>query len=94
VIAVTLVFDPRYRDFPIAIVLPAAVALLARWTFARPAAPEDRPMERALAWTMVACVPLGLAIEQWVNVEAIVWAVTVALMAWPWLRRHDVRVDR
>jgi hypothetical protein len=29
---------------------------------------------------------LGLAIEQWVNVEANVWAVTVALMAWPWLR--------
>lgn len=86
VIAVTLVFDPRYRDFPIAIVLPAALALLARRWFARPAAPEDRPMERSLAWVMLACVPAGLAIEQWVNVEAIAWAVTLALVAWPWLR--------
>ncbi|MGE5160019.1 MAG: hypothetical protein ACM3O5_00795, partial [Betaproteobacteria bacterium] len=91
VIAVTLVFDPRYRDFPIAIVLPAALALLARRRFAGPAAPEGRPMERSLAWVMLACVPAGLAIEQWVNVEAIAWAVTVALMAWTWLREGRAR---
>jgi hypothetical protein len=48
-------------------------------------------MERALAWVMLACVPAGLAIEQWVNVEAIAWAVTLALMAWPWLREGRAR---
>jgi exo-beta-1,3-glucanase (GH17 family) len=94
VIAVTLVFDPRYRDFPIAIVLPAAVALLARSSFARPVAPDHDAMERALAWIMLACVPLGIAIEQWVNVEALVWAVTLALLAWPWLRRPGTRRSR
>ena len=91
VIALALVFDPRYRDFPTAIVLPAALALLARSSFVRSAAPEARPMERALAWVMLACVPAGLAIEQWVNVEAIAWAITVALMAWPWLRKDGAR---
>jgi len=84
-IAVSLVFEPRYRDFPIAIMLPAAVALLARLTFAKPAAPRQRPMERTLAWVMVACALAGLAIEQWVNVEAVGWAVTLVLLAWPWL---------
>jgi hypothetical protein len=91
VIAVTLVFDPRYRDFPIAIVLPAALALLARVSFGGRPAPSRRAMERALAWVMLACVPAGLVIEQWVNVEAIAWAVTLALMAWPWLREGRAR---
>ena len=91
VIAVTLVFDPRYRDFPIAIVLPAALALLARVSFGGRPGPSRRPMERALAWVMLACVPAGLAIEQWVNAEAIAWAVTLGLMAWPWLREGRAR---
>jgi len=33
----------------------------------------------------VACALAGLAIEQWVNVEAVGWAVTLVLLAWPWL---------
>jgi hypothetical protein len=86
VIAVTLVFDPRYRDFPIAIVLPAALALLVRASAGRQAGGDDRRMERSLGWVMLACVPAGLAIEKWVNLEAVAWAVTLALMAWPWLR--------
>jgi hypothetical protein len=86
VVAVTLVFDPRYRDFPIAIVLPAAVALMVRLSFAGTATTQDRPMERTLAWVMLACVPAGLLIEQWVNLEAIAWAFTLALVAWPWAR--------
>lgn len=91
VIAVTLVFDPRYRDFPIAIVLPAALALLARASAGRQAGGDDRRMERSLGWVMLACVPAGLAIEKWVNLEAIAWAVTLALMAWPWVRRNGAR---
>jgi len=91
VIAVTLVFDPRYRDFPIAIFLPAASALLARTSFATQDRPSGRSMERTLAWVMLACAPVGLAIEQWVNAEAIGWAITLVLMAWPWLRRGGAR---
>jgi glucan 1,3-beta-glucosidase len=86
VIAVTLVFDPRYRDFPTAIVLPAALALLARRRPVPAAGAKPRAMEQTLGWVMLACVPVGLAIEKWVNVEAIAWAVTLALLAWPWVR--------
>jgi len=90
IIAVTLVFDPRYRDFPIAIFLPAALALLAR-TRLSPGPDEPGAMERTLAWVMLVCVPAGIVIEQWVNREAIAWAVTLALLAWPWLRRPGKR---
>ena len=85
-IAVSLVFDPRYRDFPIAIFLPAALALIARVVFDGQTG-KGRAMERALAWVMVACVPTGVVIEQWVNREAIAWALTLGLLAWPWLQR-------
>ncbi|MCU0766727.1 MAG: beta (1-6) glucans synthase [Gammaproteobacteria bacterium] len=83
-IALALAFDARYRDFPIAIVLPAALALLAR-TGARGLTTAGS-MERALGWVMLACVPAGLVIEQgFVNREAVAWAATVALAAWPWV---------
>jgi glucan 1,3-beta-glucosidase len=83
-IALALVFDSRYRDFPIAIVLPAALALLAR-TGGRGQATAGA-MERALGWVMLACVPAGLVIEQgFVNREAVAWAATLALAAWPWV---------
>lgn len=82
-IAVSLVFDARYRDFPIAIFAPAAIAFLARGSGA--AGPDaETGMERALAAVILACVPAGLAVEQWVNAEAIAWAVTLVLIAWPW----------
>jgi hypothetical protein len=41
-------------------------------------------MERALAAVILLCVPAGLAVEKWMNVEAIAWAVTLVLIAWPW----------
>jgi hypothetical protein len=87
VVAVTLVFDPRYRDFPIAIFLPAALALLAR-TRLSPGPTAPRAMERTLAWLMLLCVPAGIVIEQWVNREAVAWAVSLVLLAWPWLRSN------
>jgi glucan 1,3-beta-glucosidase len=83
-VALALVFDSRYRDFPIAIVLPAALALLAR-TAGRGQATAGA-MERALGWVMLACVPAGLVIEQgFVNREAVAWAATLALTALPWV---------
>jgi glucan 1,3-beta-glucosidase len=85
-IAVSLVFDARYRDFPIAIFAPAAIAFLARGRAAAGPVAETR-MERALATVILVCAPVGLAVENGVNVEAIAWAITLMLIAWPWRPR-------
>ena len=69
--ALALVFDPRYRDFPLALFAPPAVALaLLAWS--RPSDPEIE--ERMLAGVLVVAAPLIVLREGVANVEALAWS--------------------
>ena len=79
IVQLALAFDPRYRDFPLALFTPPAVgfALLA-WTAGTWADVE----ERTLAAVMAALVPVVLIRETLANLDALAWsAVTLALAA-------------
>jgi glucan 1,3-beta-glucosidase len=83
--SLALAFDPRYRDFPLAIAAPPAVALaLLAWVAGTSAAVE----ERALAAVLVATAPLIAVSEGLANTDALAWAalcLAFAASVWrPW----------
>jgi exo-beta-1,3-glucanase (GH17 family) len=88
--ALALAFDPRYRDFPLALAAPPAVAfLLLAWVAGASADIE----ERALAAVLVAAAPMIVLREGLANTDALAWAaLCLAFAASVW--RVPVRGDR
>lgn len=81
-----LVFDARYRDFPLELIavpalMYALLALAARG--AQQAAPEIE--ERVLSWGIVILVPLVAFIERASNLHALAWCGLCLLLAAPML---------
>ena len=96
VVALGLVFDPRYRGFPWALlVAPALVLAALRIAGERPGA--DAREERLLAIVIAACAPAIAWIEGVHNAQAMVVAALLLVLAgaagWP-DRREDRRNDR
>jgi glucan 1,3-beta-glucosidase len=79
VVALTLAFDPRYRDFPLAgFASPVAgLALLAWAARGTPGGVE----ERALALVLVATAPVILWRESLANVDALAWVALCGALA-------------
>ena len=88
--ALALAFDPRYRDFPLALAAPPAVAFaLLAWAVGASADVE----ERALAAVLVAAAPVIVLRESLANTDALAWgALCLAFAAGVW--RGPVRGDR
>jgi glucan 1,3-beta-glucosidase len=88
--SLALAFDPRYRDFPLAIVAPPALAFAAlAWAAGRSAEIE----ERALAAVLVVTAPVIVLREGLANTDALAWAalcLAFAISVW----RTPVRGDR
>ncbi|MBF0322815.1 MAG: hypothetical protein HQL62_07740, partial [Magnetococcales bacterium] len=77
ILALPLVMDGRYRDFPLAMFLAPALLLWNRTPTGR------HPMEAWLAAILVACATLGMAVETPLNLEAMAWSAELLLLAWP-----------
>ena len=77
-----LAFDPRYRDFPLAIAAPPAVAFaLLAWATGTSAEVE----ERALAAVLVFATPVIMLREGFANTDALAWvALCLAFAAGVW----------
>ncbi len=80
-IALALVFDPRYRDFPTVAFLIPAVGFLAAGGRLAP----GRTEERWLAWLLATAALVGGVREGFENWQAWGWTVTCLVLAWPWL---------
>ena len=80
VVALVLAFDPRYRDFPLALFAPpiAGFALL-RWIAN---APSAAPEERLLGAVLAAAVPVIIFREGLENVDALAWSALCLAFAW------------
>jgi exo-beta-1,3-glucanase (GH17 family) len=77
-VALALVFDPRYRDFPLALFAPPAVAfVLLAW--AAPSRPEIE--ERVLATVLAVAAPLIVLREGVQNIEALAWSASCLALA-------------
>ena len=85
VASLALAFDPRYRDFPLAIVAPPAVTLaLLAWIASASAEVE----EHTLAAALVVAAPIIALREGLANTDALAWvALCLALAASVWQRR-------
>jgi glucan 1,3-beta-glucosidase len=76
-----LIFDPRYRDFPIEIYLVPAIGFAVealrqpRWASA-----PGGPVETVLCWLVIGQGALVLGLEGVENLQAAAWAVTSALL--------------
>ena len=69
--ALALAFDPRYRDFPLALAAPPAVALaLLAWAAGASAEVE----ERSLAAVLLVTAPVIVLREGLANTDALAWA--------------------
>jgi exo-beta-1,3-glucanase (GH17 family) len=92
--ALALAFDPRYRDFPLALAAPPIVALAA---LARVGGMRAGPEERALAAVLAAAAPVIVAREGLANPDALAWAaLSLAFAAAVWgrpVRRDATRED-
>ena len=88
--SLALAFDPRYRDFPLALVAPPAVAFaLLAWVVGASAEIE----ERALAAVLVVTAPVIVLREGFANTDALAWAALCLAFA-AGVRRWPVRGDR
>ena len=87
--SLALAFDPRYRDFPLAIVAPPALAFAAlAWAAGTSAEIE----ERALAAVLVAAAPVIVAREGLANTDALAWAaLCLAFAGSVWRPRRGSR---
>jgi glucan 1,3-beta-glucosidase len=91
-IALQLVFDPRYRDFPTSTYLIPAVgfALLAWLQDRRLDDRSDRLInhteERWLACLLAGAAVISGILEGFANYESLAWMATALLIAGPWLR--------
>jgi hypothetical protein len=72
-----LVFDARYRHFPVAVFLVPAWALCANGFAAEP----WRSRGRVIGWAMLAAIPLMLWQEGPENVQALAWCLVVGALA-------------
>ncbi|MBF0154783.1 MAG: hypothetical protein HQL64_13665 [Magnetococcales bacterium] len=79
-LALPLVVDGRYRDFPAALFLAPALLFLHRLPAGR------QPMEAWLGALLALCLLLGVVVETPVNREAMAWNVVILLLIIP-LRR-------
>lgn len=91
-IALLLLFDPRYRDFPTATYLiPAVGFALLHWLQHGKSADDaeeiqpDHREERWLAYVMAGAALISGVREGFANWESLVWTATVLLTASPWL---------
>jgi exo-beta-1,3-glucanase (GH17 family) len=83
--SLALAFDPRYRDFPLAIFAPPAVALaLLAWISGASAEVE----ERTLAAVLVVAAPVIVLREGLANADALAWAALCVALAASVGRRH------
>jgi len=83
--SLALAFDPRYRDFPLAVFAPPAIALLALAWVAGAAVEVE---ERTLAAVLAATAPAIVLREGLANTDALAWAgLCLALAAGAWRRR-------
>jgi glucan 1,3-beta-glucosidase len=75
-VALGLAFDPRYRDFPLAVFAAptAGYALLASLSSPNARAASIGREERVLAAALLACVPVIVWRETLANVDALAWA--------------------
>ena len=88
--SLALAFDPRYRDFPLAIVAPPALAFAAlAWAAGTSAGIE----ERALAAVLVVTAPVIVLRESLANTDALAWAALCLAFAAS-VRGAQVRGDR
>ncbi len=76
-----LVFDPRYRDFPVSLMAVAGVGfILVR--FARDSKPIDNAIEDDwLAGALAACAVFVAVNEGWLNHDALAWATGALALA-------------
>ncbi|MBL8225531.1 MAG: hypothetical protein JNM50_09385 [Chromatiales bacterium] len=91
IVMLGLVFDPRYRHFPVGAFLAPALAAL--WPV--PASGCWRDRHRVLAGLLLVGVPFVLWQETLLNVQALGWCAVAALLALGLLRaspQGDVRV--
>ncbi len=85
--ALGLAVDPRHRDFPSVLFLPPAIALLA-FGWAGRFRVDRQPVEEAwLAALLLACGLATLSLETLANGAAVLWAVTLAVLAAPLVAR-------
>lgn len=93
VVCLLLVFDPRYRGFPIALFLPAAIGF-ATWALLYPGAMRKISLENHIlaAWLGFAAI-LILGIESTANTQALAWAALCVLLCgsvwFPYLRSRQ-----
>jgi exo-beta-1,3-glucanase (GH17 family) len=90
IVMLGLVFDPRYRHFPVAVFLVPALAAL--WP--APASGRWRERQRVLAGLLVLGVPVVLWQETLLNGQAVAWCAVAGLLAFGLLRatpQGDVR---
>lgn len=95
VISVLIAADPRYRDFPVALILPAVTGLVLAWPATLPV-PGDWPRHRleatarrdlALGFLLALTAVVILLRETVENTEALQWIATVVILgATAWLR--------
>jgi glucan 1,3-beta-glucosidase len=80
-----LLFDGRYRGFPVAgFIVPAAVFAGLAWLGGRTSGPDSQG--RALALVLAAGGIAVTVLEGPANHQAIAWTLTALLLASPWLR--------
>ena len=88
-----MLFDPRYRDFPIPTYLIPAVGFAVLYWLRnhRPvAALETQPDYREecwLAYLIAGASLINVLREGYLNGESLLWTGTVVLIVWPWLQR-------
>jgi glucan 1,3-beta-glucosidase len=80
-----LLFDGRYRGFPVAgFLVPAAVFAGIAWFAGRTADSRADPQGRALALVLAIGGIAVALLEGWPNHQALLWAATALLLAAPW----------
>ena len=79
-----LVFDPRYREFPVAVFATPALAI---WRL-HGAELEFASRVRVLGALLALCLPAVLLQETWRNTQALAWAAVMALLAYGLMHRN------
>ncbi len=82
-----LLFDGRYRGFPVAtFIVPAAIFAVMAWLDGNRKSASADPQGRALALVLAAGGAAVGVMEGLANHQALSWTLTVLLLAAPWLR--------
>ncbi|MBM3733184.1 MAG: hypothetical protein FJW24_06925 [Acidimicrobiia bacterium] len=82
----SLLFDGRYRGFPVAgFLIPAAVFAGMAWLGSKRRDAANDPQGWAMAWLLAAGGIAVAILEGWANHQALMWGLTALLLALPWL---------